>query len=172
MSKRIENFLKNLSLDELTEARNIANNLIDAYEDGYFYICEVRSYGRNWKERPKNIKAVEDLCYEYDGDHGIIDVYSNNPALSSLYTYGNAYYVPSEEDYEKWKSYSGLRNRIPRIEEEWSEWDNRDKVPFRERPTFAPMYSKEDLAEMRKKLEEFPMDFTIPMLVNYSEEEE
>jgi len=115
---------------------------------------------------------VEDLCYEYDGDHGIIDVYSNNPGLSSLYTYGNVYYIPSEDDYEKWKSYSGLRNRIPRIEEEWAEWDNRDNVPFRERPTFAPIYSKEDLVEMKLQLEDFPMNFTQPTPVNYKHTEE
>jgi hypothetical protein len=169
---KIENFLKNLSLEELVEVRNLANNLIDDYSDGYFYICEIRSYGRAWKSRPTNIKAVSDLCYEYDGEHGIIDVYSNNPSLSSLYTYGRAFYIPTEADYEKWKSYSGLRNRVPKIEEEWEVWDNRDDMNFRERPIFAPIYSKEDLVEMKKELEDFPMDFTQPVLVNYSEEGE
>jgi hypothetical protein len=170
MTKRIENFLKNLSIEQLIEARDMASNLIECYDDGYFYICEVRSYGRNWKNEKSNLKSVQDLCYEYNGDDGIVDVYSNNPNLGTLYNYGSTYYIPSREDYEKWKSYSYLERMIPSIEEEWQEWDARESVPFQSRPHFAPIYSKEDLKDYKQKLAEYDMSFSKPISVPYNGE--
>jgi hypothetical protein len=82
-------------------------------------------------------------------------------------------FVPSVEDYEKWRLYTGLVNRIPRIEEELDVWDNRDNVPFRERPTFGPIYSREDVAEMKLELKNFDRSFVAPVRVKriYEDEE-
>jgi hypothetical protein len=171
MSKRIENFLKNLSLEELVEARDAANQLIGSYADGYFYICKVYSYGRNWKQFPKNVKVLEDLCYEYGGDEGVLYVYSNNPDIGKVYSSGGSYFVPTMEDYEKWHSYDLLKKLIPEIEKEWEEWENRDNVPFNSRPYFAPIHSKEDLESMKKRLEEYDMNFTAPVNANLDENE-
>ena len=42
---RIDNFLKNLNIEELIEVQSKASGIINDFKDGYFYICEVRSYG-------------------------------------------------------------------------------------------------------------------------------
>jgi hypothetical protein len=166
--------LSKYSIDELVELKNKISWMINDYKDGYFYICNVRSYGRNWKESGiHNTNTLQDLCYQYGGDDGIVDVYSNNPDLSKIDNYGDVMFVPSVEDYEKWRLYTGLVNRIPRIEEELDVWDNRDNVPFRERPTFGPIYSREDVAEMKLELKNFDMSFVAPVRVKriYEDEE-
>jgi hypothetical protein len=155
-----------LKLDALVELRNEINQLIQDYKDGYFYICEVRSYGRNWKESGiYNTKSLQDLCYDYNGDDGIVDVYSNNPNLSSLYNYGDVMFVPTEDDLQNWKSHTYLTNRIPRVEEELDKWDKRDDVPFKYRPMFEPTHSREDLEHLKKRLEDFNMSFVAPVRV-------
>ena len=75
------------------------------------------------------------------------------------------------EDYEKWHSYDLLKKLIPEIEKEWEEWENRDNVPFNSRPYFAPIYSKEDLESMKKRLEEYDMNFTAPVNAGSDENE-
>jgi len=167
--------LEMLKLDGLVELRNEINQLIQDYKDGYFYICEVRSYGRNWKENNiYNIKSLQDLCYEYYGDDGIVDVYSNNPDLSKLDNYGDVMFVPTEDDLQNWKAYTYLKNSIPRHEEDLDAWENRDNVPFKQRPYFAPTYSREDVVNMKKQLEDFDMSFVTPVRVVrvYDDEEE
>jgi len=144
------------TIQKLVEMRNDINNRIENYRDGYFYICEIRSYGRNWKERDiHNTHTLQELCYQYYGDDGIVDVYSNNPNLSKLDNYGDVCFIPTEEDYETWKHYSYLKNSIPRLEEELDTWDNRENVPFRSRPLFAPIYSREDLEKQRLDLKHY-----------------
>lgn len=83
-------------------------------------------------------------------------------------------FVPTEKDYEVWKEYDYLKNSIPHIEEKLGAWDNRDNVPFRSRPCFAPIYTREDVAGMKLKLENFDMSFVTPVSVGriYDEEGE
>ena len=155
-----------LKLDKLVELRDELNSLIHNFKDGYFYICEVRSYGRNWRENDiHNTKTLQDLCHEYYGDDGIVDVYSNNPDLSKLDNYGDVMFVPTEDDFQIWKAYTYLKNSIPRHEEDLDAWENRDNVPFKQRPYFAPTYSREDIANMKKQLEDFDMSFVAPVRV-------
>ena len=71
--------LDNYTFDQLIELKNEVNSLINSFEDGYFYICDVRSYGRSWKENHINPHTVQELCYQYNGDEGIVNVYTNNP---------------------------------------------------------------------------------------------
>ena len=59
--------LSNLSIDELVKLKNRINNMIYLYKDGYVYICNVRSYGSNWTEKPTNPHNLQELCYHYDG---------------------------------------------------------------------------------------------------------
>jgi hypothetical protein len=42
--------LDNYTFDELIELKDKINSQINSFEDGYFYICDVRSYGSSWKE--------------------------------------------------------------------------------------------------------------------------
>jgi hypothetical protein len=155
--------LSKYSIGELVELKNEVSNMIDNYKDGYFYICNVRSYGRNWRDNSiHNTHTLQTLCYEYDGYDGIVDVYSNNPDLSMIDNYGDLMYITSESDYTKWKNYEYLKDSIPEISKELDNWENRDNVPFLHRPTFAPLYSREDLDEMIKELSDYDMSFVTP----------
>lgn len=163
---RIDNFLKKLSIEELIEVRTKSSNLISSHKDGYFYICECRSYGRNWKDNfIANIYNLQDLCHQYYGDDGIVDVYSNNPHLSKLDNYGSVMFIPTEEDYTKWKKYISLKNSISSLEAELFNWDGRDKLPYRERPNSQPLYTQKDLDEMKLEFENFDMNFIKPLHV-------
>lgn len=144
MAKRLENFLKKLTLEELKDIRNMAESRIYHYIDGFLYDCKVRSYGRNWTEKLTNSQAVQDLCNQYNGDDGIVDVYTTNPNLN-IQHYGDTYYFPTLEDAEVWRNKIYLEINIPHWEEEIKEWDNRENIPFRERPSFAPYITKEDI---------------------------
>ena len=160
---RIDNFLKNLTIDELLEVQSKASNIVHNFKDGYFYICDVRSYGRNWKAWDiYNTHTLQDLCYQYDGDEGIVDVYSNNPDLSGIHNYGDLMFIPSEDDLTKWKGYTYLKNSIPKHEETLKVWEERENVPFNYRPHFAPFYTREDIDGMILKLENFDMNFVEP----------
>ena len=163
--------LSQYTVEELVELKDTVTNRINEYEDGYFYICNVRSYGRNWKESGiTNTHTLQDLCYEYFGDDGIVDVYSNNPNIHNLQNYGDLAYVPTKEDYTKWKDYTYLKNSIPQREEELDEWDNRDLLPFNQRPHFTPIYTREDLAEMKTRLENYDMSFVAPVRRQHTDE--
>jgi hypothetical protein len=155
--------LSHYTIEELVEIKNQISDAIFLYDDGYKYICNVRSYGRTWVDKGiKNVYTLQDLCDEYNGDDGIVDVYSTNPNLSEFRNYGDVMYIKSVEDYYKWKKYENLKREIPELEKELDEWDNRDNVPFNKRPYFAPIYTKEDIIEMKKQLEEYDMSFTPP----------
>lgn len=153
--------LSHYTIEELIEIKNEISNAILLYDDGYEYICNVRSYGRNWGDNGiKNVHTLQELCDEYNGDDGIVDVYSANPNLSEFRNYGDVMYIKSVEDYYKWKKYNSLKNDVQVYEKEW---DNRDNIPFSERKSyFQPYVSKEELIETKKQLENYDMSFTIP----------
>jgi hypothetical protein len=154
------------TIKQLVKMRDDIDCRIHNYKDGYFYLCNVRSYGRNWKENYiYNTYTLQELCYRYDGDEGIVDVVSNNPNLGEISNYGDVMFVPTEDDLQNWKAYTYLKNSIPRHEEDLDAWENRDNVPFKQRPYFAPTYSREDVVNMKKQLEDFDMSFVAPVRV-------
>ena len=136
--------------------------MIRSYKDGYLYICKVRSYGRNWTENVNNTFELEQLCYQYDGQDGIVDVYSTNPNLKDVHNYGNLMYIESQEDYDNWYGYEQLKRLIPKIKDTLDKWDNRDNVPFNQRPFFEPINTRGDLAEYELKLGVYDMSFVPP----------
>lgn len=162
--------LTQLSIQELVNLKQDITSQIYMFEDGYEYICNVRSYGRHWKEHISNPYSLQELCYQYFGEYGIVDVYSTNPDLSKLENYGDTMYIRSVNDYHKWTEHEYLVRQIPELEKKWEEWDNRDNVPFNHRPHFAPIYSKEDIQDMKVKLENFDMSFVPPRSYNSPEE--
>lgn len=167
--------LTKYSIEELVELRDTISGVISDYRDGYFYICNVRSYGRNWRDNwIHNTHTLQALCYQYDGDDGIVDVFSNNPDLSKIHNYGNIMYVPTIEDYEKSKNYDFLVRTIPEAEETLAEWENRENIPFKYRPMFNPFYTQEDIDRLKLELENFDMSFVAPVPVKriYDDEEE
>jgi hypothetical protein len=149
-------------IKELVALRDTISNMISSYDDGYLYICKVRSYGRNWTENHiKNVYALEELCRQYDGEDGIVDVYTTNPNVS-IYNYGALMYIESQEDYDNWYGYNQLNRLIPQIKEELDAWDNRGEVPFMHRPTFEPTYTRGDLANYELQLGVYDMSFVPP----------
>ena len=159
--------LSKYSIEELVELQNKIDNTIHNYKDGYLYICNVRSYGRNWREFGiHNIHSLQRLCYEFNGDDGVVDIYSTNPNLSTIENYGDLMYIASESDYTKWKSYEYLKNSIPNISKQLDIWENRDNIPFHSRPSFAPVYSREELDVMVKNLNDYDMSFVTPTPYN------
>jgi hypothetical protein len=64
--------------------------------DGFLYITKTRCYGSiHWNDYP-NEYLVQELCDEYYGDNGIIDVYTNNPN-HSIQTYGDVEVMSLEQ---------------------------------------------------------------------------
>jgi hypothetical protein len=155
--------ITNYTIEELVELKNDIVNRIENYSDGYVYLCNVRSYGRIWKEHVHNTHTLQELCYRYFGDDGIVDVYSTNPNLSHIENYGDVMYIKSVEDYERWKYYEYLKRMVVDTEKELDEWDKRDDVPFNQRPKFSPIYSREDLESLRIELSEYDMSFVPPI---------
>lgn len=167
--------LSEYTIEQLVELKNEVENRIYGYKDGYFYICNVRSYGRNWKENFINNKyTLQELCYRYNGDDGIVDVYSNNPDLGDIENYGDIKFIPTKEDYEKWDNFKYLKRLIPEIEKEFEEWENRDNLPFNSRPFFKPIYKKEEVDSFKKKMSELEGTFVEPTnyLRNYDDVQE
>lgn len=160
--------LSNLSFEELVELRNTVNSMIYSYKDGFLYICKVRSYGSNWTEYPNNVVELEELCNRYDGQDGIVDVYTTNPNLS-IYNYGALMYIESQEDYDNWCGYEQLKRLISEIKKELDAWDNRDNTPFRNRPMLTPVYTRGDLANYELKLGVYDMSFIPPKPIRKDE---
>lgn len=140
------------SVEELRELRNRIGHYLHDMNDGFIYICEVRSYGNRWKNILTNEFAVNDLCIEYDGYDGIVDVYTTNPD-AKISNYGEVNYIKSEEDYRKWKDTTLLSSDIKDYEDRLKKWNDRENIPFHSRPTFAPMYTQRDIDVLKNKLE-------------------
>ena len=154
--------LDNYTFDQLIELKNEVNLRINSFEDGYFYICDVFSLWKDWKDNHVNPHTVQELCYQYYGDEGIVNVYTNNPNLK-IDNYGDVKFVPTKEDLEKWKNYRYIETHIPEWEKELEEWENRDNVPFNRRPLFSPIYSAEAIEECKKEMSELEGTFVKPI---------
>jgi len=139
------------SVEELRELQNRIGSYLHDMNDGFIYICEVRSYGNRWKNVLTNELAVNDLCIEYDGYDGIVDVYTTNPD-AKISNYGEVNYIKSEEEYRKWKDVTSLVSDIKDYEDGLKKWNDRENVPFHSRPTFAPMYTQKDVDVLKNKL--------------------
>lgn len=151
------------SLPELVQMRNDVESYIRSVEDGFFYLCLVRSYGRVYREKSiKNVYSLQEFCDFYDGEHGIADVYSNNPDLK-IANYGDVCFVKSENDFNLWKEYQTLKNTIKSMEKELLDWSNRDEVPFHQRASYiAPWFTEKDINELKVELENYDMSFVPP----------
>lgn len=154
--------LSKYTLEEITSLRDKCNSYIYNYSDGFVYICKVRSYGSNWHEHMTNLQSLQELCHRYYGYDGIVDVYSTNPDIFTIDNYGDLAYIESEDDYNKWKDYNLLVNEIKMIEKQLDEWDNRENVPFNQRPKFEPYCTRGELDELKKQLEDYDMSFVPP----------
>jgi len=140
------------SVEELRELQNRIGSYLHDMNDGFIYICQIRSYGNRWKNVLTNELAVNDLCIEYDGYDGIVDVYTTNPD-AKISNYGEVNYIKSEEEYRKWKDATSLVSDIKDYEDGLKKWNDRENIPFHSRPTFAPIYTQGDIDVLKSKLE-------------------
>jgi hypothetical protein len=170
--------LTKLTMEELISLRNKIEGLIHSYEDGYIYICSVRQFGSVWEERPASLYSLKELCGSYNGDNGIVDVYTNNPNLKfpemDFYNYGDVMYIETEGDYREWIKYNKDKNLIEDVTQRLDEWDESKNLPFIHRPSFAPYWTREDVNNWVTEFENTVWDFTPPvsMKEEYSEEED
>ena len=143
--------LTKYTIEEIIDIKNKCSNYIESYEDGYVYICKIRSYGRNWTTNVYNTYSLQELCWEYTGEDGIVDVYSTNPDLSHIDNYGDVMYIVSRDAYNHWDECEYAKHAILEIEASLDKWDN---VPFLERPIFEPTYTREEFDALKKEFAE------------------
>ena len=81
------------------EAKEVANTLyreILNTPDGFLYFTQLRRYGSVYWQNHKNEFSVQELCYEYDGEEGIVDVYTNN-TNHNISNYGDVKVITEQE---------------------------------------------------------------------------
>ena len=81
------------------QAREFANELyqqIMITSDGFLYVTCLRCYGSLQWETHHNNFVVQNLCDEYYGDNGIVDVYTNNPN-HNISNYGDVKVMTEQE---------------------------------------------------------------------------
>ena len=149
------------SVEELRELQNKIGYYLQTRNDDFVYICEIRSYGKNWVNKYTNELAVNDLCADYDGYDGIVDVYTTNPD-ANISNYGEVNYIKSVEGYEKWKKSNVLMNLIKTTEKEIERWLKKEKP-------FKPFYTEEDILGWRNELETIEWDYEEPVSIKKSE---
>ena len=86
-------------IEKYQKAKNQADVLYQEIlntSDGFIYLTELRCYGSVRWQSHKNEFSVQDLCNEYYGDNGIVDVYTNNPN-HEIESYGSVRVMTEEE---------------------------------------------------------------------------
>lgn len=81
------------------EAKEVANNLYHEIlntPDGFIYFTQLRRYGSVYWQNHENKFSVQELCYEYDGEEGIVDVYTNN-TNHNISNYGDVKVMTEQE---------------------------------------------------------------------------
>jgi len=161
--------LNKLTMDELISLRNEIDGKIQSFEDGYLYICSVRQYGSVWEEKPNSLYALRELCDSYNGDNGIVDVYTNNPNLAfremEFYNYGDVKFIKSEYDYREWVKYNKQKNLIDDVTLQLNNWEENKESPLRYRPS-KPLWTKEQVDEWVNDLEGKTWDFVEPVTMD------
>lgn len=90
-------------MKDLIKKYNIAKKMADKLyseiietSDGFIYVTCLRCYGSVHWESHKNEFVVKDLCNEYYGDNGIVNVYTNNPN-HTISSYGDVCVMTYDE---------------------------------------------------------------------------
>jgi hypothetical protein len=152
------------SIKELKELQNKISHYIQTRDDGFIYICRIRLYGRIREQTLTNEVMVNDLCIQYDGEDGIVDVYTTNPD-AIIENYGEVKYIKSVDDYEKWKRSNTLMDLIKSTEQELERF-NKNERPFK------PFNTEEDVLYWRNELETLEWTYEEPVSINKQEEYE
>jgi len=101
-------------IEKYEMARNEANKLYQEIldtSDGFIYMTCLRCYGSVRWQHHNNEFSVQDLCNEYYGDNGIVDVYTNNPN-HKIDSYGSVLVKTYEEIVDMSKENVSMSNAI------------------------------------------------------------
>lgn len=116
-----------LNIKELKELHERVGQAIYQWDDGHIYICEISSFGTTFQEVHTNFEMVEELSWKYNGDRGIMDVYTTNKDFESdVYISGDVYFIESQEVFEEWKEWAKEYQSYAEFFEMWKavdEWD-------------------------------------------------
>ena len=91
-------------------ANKLYSEIIET-SDGFLYVTCLRCYGSVQWETHKNEFIVQDLCNEYYGDNGIVDVYTNNPE-HNISSYGDVEVMTYDEIINMSKENISMSNAI------------------------------------------------------------
>ena len=86
-------------IKEYKDAQNLVNEIrrrIKNTSDGFIYLACLRCYGSIQWITFNNEFLTQELCDEYCGDNGIVDVYTNNPK-NTINGYGDVEVKSLEE---------------------------------------------------------------------------
>jgi hypothetical protein len=86
-------------IQSLEERLSNLRSQLRQHSDGFVYLTCLRCYGSLFYETYTNTFHVQELCDEYYGDNGFVDVYTTNPN-HGISTYGDVH-VMSLEDLQK-----------------------------------------------------------------------
>jgi len=110
--KKLNNMEK--LIEKYQEARNHADELYEEIletSDGFLYVTCLRCYGSLSWQTHNNEFSVQDLCNDYYGDNGIVDVYTNNPN-HNISSYGDVTVMTEEEMVNMSKDNISMSNAI------------------------------------------------------------
>jgi hypothetical protein len=161
--------LSGYTISELIELRDKISNYILNKEDGFLYINRIHSYGRSHDVISSNFQSAMELSNQYTGDDGITELYTTNPNATG-YVYGGIFLINSKEEYDKWVEYRTLKSLIRDVEDSIKKWETRETLPFYSRPTFAPIWSKEELEDYRIQLNQLEKEVVEPKLIDGSDD--
>jgi hypothetical protein len=101
-------------IEKYETARDYANTLFREIlntPDGFLYVTKLRCYGSIHWGTHKNEFSTQDLCNEYYGDNGIVDVYTNNPD-HKISSYGDVEVMTYDEIINMSKENISMSNAI------------------------------------------------------------
>lgn len=101
-------------IQKYQNARDYANELyreILNTSDGFLYVTCLRCYGSLSWQHHNNEFSVQDLCNEFYGDNGIVEVYTNNPN-HEIESYGGVNVMTEEEMVNMSKENISMSNAI------------------------------------------------------------
>ena len=94
IQKNMEQLIK--EIEALESKLSALRSQLHEHTDGFLYLTCLCSYGSvNWQTH-NNEYTVQELCNEYDGYDGIVNVYTTNPN-SSISNYGEVSVMTLDE---------------------------------------------------------------------------
>jgi hypothetical protein len=174
--------LSEYTLQELKDLYDKVGDAIYSWTDGELYICEIARYGSNYTEKHNNVEMVRESCYTYNGDNGIMDVYTTNKnifdSIESHNFYGDVYLIENEDTYKKYKDWAKNYHFYLNVAKDWSavqKWDseasdNSSYMWNKQRRPYEPSICMDEVLENIKMLEEKEKDIIVPIKMCHTTE--